>query len=569
MGGTRYEFLMRSPRLLPAAILLIASPVASATWFEDVTDVTGPAFAQESGAEGALRMPEIMGPGCALFDADGDGDLDAFLTNGAFAARPTADRPASDRPAGDRPVNRLFLNEGGAFTDATDGSGLADDRYGMGVAAGDWDGDGLVDLYVTNVGPDCLYRNLGGGRFEDVTAAAGIVAHGWSCSAAFADLDGDGDLDLFVTRYVAWDPAKTCTDPAGRPEYCGPLEFPPLHDLLFLNRGDGTFVDHSAAAGIAGVAAAGLGLCVADFDGDGRPDVYVANDAYANHLWINRGDAVFEDDALLLGAAFNVQGMAEAGMGVVAADFDDDLDLDLFMTHLRNESNTLYVFEGAEIGFEDRTGTLGLATPSLRTTGFGTVAIDVELDGDLDVVVVNGAVNRGEPWDGEQVGPPWNRFAEPNQVYRRDPGGFVAAPEEAGPLGRVEVSRGLACGDVDGDGDLDLLVANAQGPARLYRNIAPAGGAWLAVRPVDAAGGPVVPGSEVVVVAGGVSRLRRAVAAFSYLSSSDPTAHFGLGPATVADRIEVRWPDGSREMFPGTGLSRIVECVRGTGTAAP
>ncbi len=549
---------MLSPRILAAALLL-AAPAGASSWFEDVTDGRGPDFRHETGAVGDLRMPEIMGPGCALFDADGDGDPDAFLTNGAFAGT----------PADDAPVNRFFRNDGGRFVDATEESGLADPAYGMGVAVGDWDGDGRPDLYVTNVGPDRLYRNVGGGRFEDVTEAAGIVAHGWSASAAFADLDADGDLDLFVTRYVAWQPGKNCTDPAGRPEYCGPLESPPLSDLLFCNRGDGTFEDRSEAAGVAGVRAAGLGVCIADFDDDGRPDVYVANDAYANHLWISRGDGTFVEDALLLGAAFNVQGMAEAGMGVFAADFDDDLDLDLFMTHLRNESNTLYVFEGTDIGYEDRTSAFGLAAPSLRTTGFGTAALDVEHDGDLDIVVVNGAVNNGEPWEGERVGPPWNKFAEPNQLYVRDAAGFRAAAGEAGPLGTVEVSRGLALGDVDGDGDLDVLVANTHGRARLYLNVAEKRGRWLSVRPVRFADGSVDLGASVIVEAAGSRRLRRAVAAYSYLSSSDPAAHFGLGAVEAVDAVEVRWTDGTRERFPGGPVDCRMEVVRGTGERVP
>ena len=304
----------------------------------------------------------------------------------------TATGDSRAQPAGvAEPVNRMFRqDETGRFVDVTEHSGLGDGGYGMGVAVADFDNDGLDDVYVTNDGPDRLYRNLGDGRFADVTEQAGIDVPGWSASAAFLDYDVDGFLDLFVTQYVDYDGSLECRGDAGRPEYCGPKESPPLHDVLLHNNGAGTFSDVSVASGIAMARAAGLGVACDDFNGDGRVDIYVTNDAYANHLWINRGDGTFSEQAVLFGAAYNFNGQAEAGMGIVSADFDHDGNVDLFMTHLVSESNTFYRNLGEGRGFTDESGQSGLAATSMVFTGFGTVALDADLDGDLDLAIVNG-----------------------------------------------------------------------------------------------------------------------------------------------------------------------------------
>ena len=541
--------------------------VVEPPWFREITEEVGLDFVHETGAQGELQLPEIMGSGVAFFDADRDGALDLYLVSSAF------DLGAD--PALDGPANRFYRQlEDGTFEDATASSGLGDRRYGMGVAVGDVDVDGWLDVYVSQLGMDRLYRNLGLDaegrvRFEDVTVAAGVVVDNWSASAAFLDFDRDGDLDLYVSRYVAYDPRVPCYDTTGQREYCGPTAFPGISDVLLRNDSAGgsiRFVDVSGAAGIDSVAAAGLGVAIEDFDGDGWVDVYVANDADPNQLWINQGNGTFVDEGLTLGASVNALGAAEAGMGVVAADLDGDSGVDLFMTHLENESNTLYRNLGQGLGFEDASAGSGLAISSSPYTGFGTAAFDVELDGDLDLVVANGRVLRGPLLPGE-LEAPWDDYAEPDLFYRNE--GTAGAPrfeldeKAAGFLSRVEVSRGLAVGDVDRDGDLDLVVTRAQGPARLYSNEAPREGSWLVVEALD--GGAPALGATVVLEAGGRSVRRSLQGGSSYLSSSEPVAHFGLGEIESVERLEVTWGDGSQEFFPVPGLDRRLVVTKGEG----
>ncbi|MFQ5495454.1 MAG: FG-GAP repeat domain-containing protein, partial [Phycisphaerae bacterium] len=397
---------------------------APRSWFTEITGAVGLRFRQESGAAGRLLMPEVMASGVALLDYDNDGDLDIYLTSGHRALGEKA-------CAGGTP-NRLFRQEkDGTFSDVTALSGLGDTCYGMGVAVGDYNNDGLVDVYVTNLAADRLYRNRGEGRFEDVTRAAGIDVAGWSASACFFDYDRDGFLDLFVSQYVKWEPTKKCFSPVGALTYCGPLSFPPVPDVLLHNRGDGTFEDVSERASVSSAAAAGLGVVCQDLTGDGLPDVYVANDAYPNNLWVNRGKGRFADEALERGVAYNLAGNPEAGMGVLAEDFDNDGDTDLFMTHLDEESNTFYRNLGGDLGFTDVTSSVGLSVSSLSLTGFGAVTFDVELDGDLDLHLVNGRVKQGAVLDGVDVPPPWDVLAQPNLFYLNDGRGHFSLFGEA------------------------------------------------------------------------------------------------------------------------------------------
>lgn len=539
-------------------------PATVAPWFQEIAVQRGIDFHHQTGATGDLHLPEIMGSGAALLDVDGDGDLDAYLVNGAFVF--------GGGPSGDSatiPRNQLFLQEAdGSFRDATQSSGLGDPGYGMGVAAGDIDNDGDVDLYLTNLGSDRLYVSRGDGTFDDRTTAAGIGGEGWSTSASFLDFDRDGDLDLYVTHYVRYDPEVRCFDSAGRHEYCGPTAFGGERDVLLRNEGNGTFRDVSTSSGIASVAHAGLGVVCEDFTGDGWIDIYVANDADPNQLWVNQRDGTFRDDALIMGASINAMGAAEAGMGVVAADFDNDLDFDLFMTHLENESNTFYRNLGPDLGFDDVTATSGLATASRPFTGFGTAAFDAELDGDLDLVVANGRVLRSTLLATE-VPAPWNAYAEPNLLFLGDgKGSFESASGAGGPLtATVEITRGIALGDIDRDGDLDLLLSNTQGRARLYLNNAPRQGHWLTVEAVDPALGRPALGAQITLRTGEVFRVRSLTSGFSYLSSSEPAAHFGLGAADRVDHIDVLWPDGNRERFGATAADQRIRLEKGQGAS--
>ncbi|MHC5115060.1 MAG: CRTAC1 family protein [Planctomycetota bacterium] len=527
---------------------------ATAPRFDEVTGSSGLAFVHDAGLDDSYFMPQIVGAGAALLDYDGDGDLDAYLVNGAY-------RDGSEAA----PRNRLFRQDDGLrFTDVTEEAGVGDEGFGMGVAVGDYDNDGDPDLYLTNYGPDALYRNDGDGTFTDVTAAAGIAEDRWGSSAAFLDYDRDGFLDLYVVNYLHYPDPKVCADDAGRPEYCGPKASPGVPDMLLHNEGDGTFRDVSADAGIAEVSGKGLGVICEDLDRDGHIDIYVANDGEANQLWMNDGDGTFTESAMVLGAALNMFAATEASMGVTAADVDDDGDLDLFMTHLARESNTLYRNDGTG-SFDDVTAASGLGAASRRYTGFGTAFLDFENDGSMDVAIANGRVTRATPrTPGED---PLAPYAEPNLLFVNDGSGkFTDVSDRAGAFCEAsEVSRGLAVGDLDDDGGVDVLVTNCQGPARLFRNTTPDRGHWLIIRAVDPALRRDAYGARIVVTAGGRARHRTVNAGYSYASSCDPRAHFGLGDAATVDSIEVHWPDGLVESFPGGAADRLITLERGKG----
>ncbi len=546
-----------------AAIAVAAGCAAPAPWLVDVAAEHGVAVVYDTGQRPERHMPEIMGGGVAVFDYDNDGDLDLYFANGNDAL-PTFE-PDPGR------TDRLLRREAdGRYTDVTVAAGVGDGLFSMGVAAGDVDNDGDVDLYVTNYGPDRLYRNNGDGTFADATAASGIDERDWSVGAAFLDFDRDGWLDLYVGEYLLYEHQRPCRTPAGAPEWCGPESFNDRADILYRNDGDGTFTDVSQAAGIAGAAYSAMGVVVDDFDDDGWPDLYVANDADPNLMWLNQRDGTFRDAATRLGAAVNARGDPEAGMGVVADDLSGDGLVDLFVTHLSREKNTLYRNLGAGRGFVDASAEAGLAAPSLPFTGFGTAAVDLELDGDLDLFVANGRVNSDlPPLAGARPPAPWDVLAEPNHVYRQEAPGAFALLDAAAcpPCALAEVSRGVASGDLDADGDEDLVVVQANGPAQVLDNRSPRRGRWLSVRAVDPVLRRDALGARVTVRAGGRAWTRTVRANASYASASDPRLHFGLGETAAVDGIDVRWPDGAAESFAATCVDCRVELRRGAGAA--
>lgn len=509
---------------------------ARGVWFEEVSDAAGISFHHMRGPKSRYWFPEIMGAGAALFDYDGDADLDLYLVQGGDL----------DPSATDARGNVLYRNRGdGTFEDVTASTGVGDTSYGMGCTCGDFDGDGDVDLYVTNVGPNVLYRNDGNGSFTDVSVSAGVADPGWGTSAAFVDYDRDGDLDLFVVNYLTWSIAGEleCASASGVRDYCKPNNYnSPAADTLYRNNGDGTFTDVSETSGIRKAFGNGLGVALGDFDADGFVDIYVANDGMENQLWINDGSGGFSNGALLAGCAVNVQGKAEAGMGVAALDVENDGDVDLFMTHLRDESNTFYINRGG--WFDDATAMMGLSGPSIPSTGFGTGFADFDLDGHLDLYVANGRVGIWEPSPD-----PIDPYAEANQLFRGEDGGrFVEMFPQGGTNDSLlATSRGAVFGDVDGDGRVDVVVTNCGGPARLLRNITKRG-YWVMFDVRDETG-RVALGAAVMVEIDGKVQWRTVQRAYSYCSSNDPRAHFGLGGVQTVDVVKVRWPDGEVESF--------------------
>ena len=547
-----------------------AGRLGSPAPFVDATAASGLDFTHFNGMSGELYYSEMMGSGVALFDYDNDGDLDVYLVQGGMLGAGKQLANATFPPApGMLPLrdrlyrNDLTLRASGAtgqprFTDVTEASGLRAEGYGMGVATGDFDNDGWTDLYLTQAGANQLWRNLGDGTFADVTAAAGADDPRWSLSAAVVDFDRDGWLDLYVVNYLDFtvEEHRPCRMLSGQPDYCGPQAFEPLADRLLRNLGAAgnglRFEDVSAAASIAAVPGAGMGVAAGDFDGDRRPDLFVANDGMANFLWLQRDDGVFSDEALISGTAFNREGQPEAGMGVDAGDFDRDGDDDLLITHLALETHTLYRNDGGG-AFEDVTVASGLGAPSFQATGFGAALFDYDNDGWLDLLAVNGAVVRIP----EQVtaGQP-HPLGMSNQLFRSAgaAGGTVRFEEVAAgePFEQVAVSRGLAVGDVDNDGDADAVVTHNAGPAQLLLNQVGQDRHWLGLRLIGGTTPRDMVGAEVEVArpAGSGPRLwRRVTTAGSYLSARDPRVLFGLGDDPAIGEVTVRWPDGSVERF--------------------
>ena len=532
-----------------------AESKVSSPLFTEITTQAGLNFVHDAAVEGDYFFPEVQGSGGGFLDYDNDGDLDILLLNGSYR----------NKKAANPPKNQLFRQEkNGSFTDVTSGSGIHSNEYSNGLAVGDIDNDGFVDLYISSLGQDKLYRNTGTGKFQDVTEKSGIKDSTWGTSTLFFDFDRDGFLDLYVATYVVYDPAAVCTDKMGRTDYCGPSAYTGQPDVLLRNKGNSTFVDVSGSSGIGAVISKGLGVISADFNDDAYPDIYVANDGEPNQMWINQRNGTFRDVAMKLGAAVNAMGQAEAGMGIAFGDINGDLDLDLFVTHLRDETNTLYSNAG-QLGFQDDTTASGLGPPSVPYTGWGTGFFDYDHDGDLDVAIANGRVTRGPSLVQKKPEEHWDPYKEPPMLFENDgTGQFQDACKKAESFcSKIENGRLLAFGDVDNDGDLDLLLGNCGGPARLYRNDAVKNGHWVMVRAIDPATKRDAIGAKLTVHAGGKRFVRMIAPSYSYVASNDHRAHFGIGAATRIDKIEVVWPDGFNQVFPSAEVDRLITLQKG------
>jgi len=555
--------------LSAAGLSLLLANTQRSPMFRETAKIAGLDFHHFTGATGEFYFPENMGPGLALIDYDNDGDLDVYLLQGNLLGDRKQLSDALFPPAKSQLQNRLFRNnlvETGKlrFSDVTAVAGVGSAGYGMGAAVGDYDNDGNSDLYVTNFGPNVLYHNNGDGTFTDVTAHAEVSDDRWNSSAAFVDYDLDGDLDLFVAAYVDFTVKgnRACHSPLGLRDYCNPSVYRPLPSRLFRNEGNGRFKDVTEAAGLGRSFGAGLGVACADFDGDGWADIFVANDGTPNQLWHNKRNGVFEDVGLISGSAYSIDGKAQAGMGVTAEDFDGDGDSDLFITHLSTEMHTLYRNNG-RAHFADVTADSGLA--SVRTlTGFGTSWFDYDNDGHLDLFIANGAVYAIETMRGEPY-----PYHERNQLFHNDgKGRYSETSLKGGPaLQLSEVSRGAAFGDIDNDGDIDVVVANNNGPARLLLNENATRNHWLKVRLVGATSNREGIGAKVRLLRPGRPPLwRHAHRDGSYLSSSDVTLHFGLGEDSRIDAVVVQWPNGGSESWKGIRPNQQVTLRQGSGS---
>ncbi|MGB5552188.1 MAG: CRTAC1 family protein [Thermoanaerobaculia bacterium] len=552
---------------LVATMLSTLPVVAGQPRFTEVSAEIGLDFVHFNGMSGELYFVEMMGQGLAILDYDNDGDLDVYFLQGHMLGEGKSVEDATIPPKYPEPfTDRLYRNDlttgvdgelQARFVDVTEQIGLAAHGYGIGVASGDYDNDGWTDLYLNNWGSNQMLRNAGDGTFGDATEETGTDDPRYSSSSTFLDFDRDGWLDLFVANYVDWTLArrKACTGMGGARDYCAPWAFEPVPDSLFRNRGNGRFEIATRSAGVSSEYGAGLGVVSADFNDDGWPDIYVANDASPNQLWMNQRDGTFFNDGLLAGCAVNDMGMPEGSMGVVAGDINGDGSYDLFMSHIVEETNTLYLNDGSGM-FNETTRDSGLALPSFKYTGFGTALFDFDNDGWLDLFVANGAVH-----EIEHLARAGDIFPihQPDTLYHGlGKGRFAEVTQEAGAFVFSEVGRGVVFGDLENDGDSDLLVANNGGPARVFRNDSGNSVNWMGLRFVSPSHHQP-PGVKVEAVrSDGFEIWRRNGTDGSYASAGEPRVLLGLDAANGPVRLRVRWPGGRVQEFPGLPANHYI-----------
>jgi hypothetical protein len=535
--------------------------------FVDVTEQSGVGFRHMNGMSGEFYYPEIIGSGVALFDYNNDGRLDMLVLQGQpLGPGKTAAGTCTARLYRNDLVENADKTRTIKFTDVTEASHLCTHGYGMGVAVGDIDNDGFFDVFVTHFGaPNQLFRNNGDGTFTDITKKAGVTGNGrWGSSATFFDFDRDGFLDLFVADYVDYSLEKNqrCYASTSARDYCAPSAYKHVPGILYRNRGDGTFEDVSVKSGITAAYGAGLGVMAVDLDGDGWPDLYVANDGNPNQLWINQKNGTFKNEAEIRGSAVNADGVAEAGMGIDIADFDGNGTEDIFLTHLTREKSTLFFNRGGGI-FEDRSVEVGVAAPSIPFTGFGTAFLDYDNDGWLDIVAANGAVHLIE--ELRQKGDPFALHQKKQLFHNLGNGKFEESTQQAGPAFELsEVGRGLAVGDLDNDGGIDFVVNNNNGTLRVFRNQVGSARSWLGLRLVT--GKRDAYGAKVELKRKDLPPIwRRVRADGSYLSANDPRVLIGLGANPQIEGLTVHWPDGKSERFVAPPVGRYTTLTQGTG----
>ena len=540
---------------LSSGVLLPAQTTTTTIQFVDVTAAAGVRFQHHSGAAGKKYLPETMGSGGAFLDADGDGWQDLLLVQ-------SKSWPGAKAPVRGVPV--LYRNnKNGTFTDVTKTAGLAVDIYGLGVTAADYDNDGDADVYLTALGPNHLFRNIGGGRFEDVTARAGVGDPGFSTGALWFDYDHDGRLDLFVANYVEWSLEKDlfCTLDGRTKSYCTPESYKGQSPTLYRNKGDGSFENVTRKAGMFDPTNKMLGVALIDYNNDGRLDLFAANDTQPNRLYQNKGNGTFADVAMASGVAFNEAGVARAGMGVDAADYDGSGRQSLIIGNFSNEMMALYANEGNGL-FIDEAPTSTIGRASLLRLTFACFFFDMDLDGLVDIFGANGHVA-----DDIAVVQPTITYAQPPHLFRNlGSKKFEEVSKGVGAaFARPAVARGAAYGDYDRDGDLDLLITANNGPARLFRN----DGATNQMIRLQLQGSSVnrdAIGARARVIAdSGPSPWRMVKTGSSYLSQSELPLTFGLGKAAKVGAIEVAWPGGRTERLPGAAAGSMVSVVEGKG----
>lgn len=524
--------------------------------FKNVASQAHVTFRHFNGATPEKYMPETMGSGCLFFDYDDDGWVDIFLVNSGSLVDPRLAEAARSA--------LYHNNRDGTFTDVTEKSGIKNQGYGMGACAADYDNDGRVDLYLTNFGTNVLYHNDGNGIFSDVTKKAGVGSTSWGSSCAFADIDKDGYVDLFVVNYVdfSMDNHKYCgSQIEGLRSYCHPNVYRGLPNVLYHNNGDGTFSDITHQAGVYTRAGKGLGVAFGDFNNDGWTDIYVANDSVANFLYRNHGDGTFDEIGLSSGVAVDENGMPRAGMGTDWGDIDNDGLLDIYVTNLNSETNTLYRNLGGGL-FTDITWQAGLGEPTLPFVGFGTAFVDFDNDGDLDIVVANGHILDNVNASRDNI-----TYAQRKLLFRNDSKGhFQEVGQASGPaFNQEKVSRGLAIGDVDNDGALDILINNCNQTADLLRNDNHTKNHWLMIKVVGTKSNRDGIGTRIVLTAGKLTQVREIKAGSSYQSQNDIRAHFGLGTASIVDRLELRWPSGTVDVLENLRADEILTIREGEG----